>query len=56
MPKVIYKAGESRQGFVTAILAPVRSSHEPKFGVRQAMWFATLTFGTMALMRLLLAQ
>jgi hypothetical protein len=56
VPKVIYKADPSRQGFVTAMLVPVFSRREPKFGVRQAMWFATLTFGGMALMRLLLAQ
>jgi hypothetical protein len=56
VPKVIYKADESGRGFVTAMLSPVYYRREPKFGVRQAMWVATLTFGTMALMRLLLAQ
>jgi hypothetical protein len=56
VPKVIYKADETGRGFVTAMLAPVYSRREPKFGVRQAMWVATLILGTMALMRLLLAQ
>ena len=56
VPKVIYKAEETGRGFVTAALAPLNSKQEPKFGVRQAMWVATLVVGTMALMRLLLAQ
>ncbi len=56
MPKVIYKADETGRGFVTAMFAPVVCRREPKFGVRQAMWVATLTFAAMALMRLLLAH
>ena len=56
MPKVIYKADGSGRGFVTAMLAPVNCRQEPRFGVRQSMWFVTLTFGTVAVMRLLLAN
>jgi hypothetical protein len=56
VPKVIYKADDTRHGFITAMLAPVYSRREPKFGVRQALWLATLTFGTVVLMRLLLAH
>jgi hypothetical protein len=56
MPKVIYKADATGRGFVTAMLAPVHCRQEPKFGVRQVMWAVTLTFGAIALMRLLLAQ
>jgi len=56
MPKVIYKAGGTRRGFITAMLAPVNCREEPKFGVRQTMWFMTVTFGTVAVMRLLLAH
>jgi hypothetical protein len=56
VPKMIYTTGETKRGFITAILAPVNSRQEPKFGVRQSMWLVTLTFGGIALMRLLLAQ
>jgi hypothetical protein len=56
VPNVIYKADVTRRGFITAMLAPVNCRQEPKFGVRQAMWLVTLTLGTVALMRLLLAQ
>jgi len=56
MPKVIYKADGTSRGFITAMLAPVNCRQEPKFGFRQTMWVMTLTFGTMAVMRLLLAH
>lgn len=56
MPKVIYKADRSRRGFITAMLSPVNCRQEPRFGVRQTMWVMTLTFGTVAAMRLLLAH
>jgi hypothetical protein len=56
VPKVIYKADETRRGFITAMLAPVNCRQEPRFGVRQTMWLLTLTFGTVAVMRLLLAH
>ena len=56
MPKVIYKADGTRRGFITAMLAPVNCRQAPKFGVRQTMWVMTLTFGTVAVMRLLLAH
>ena len=56
VPKVIYTTDGAKRGFITAILAPVHCRQEPRFGVRQSMWFVTLTFGAMALLRLLLAQ
>ena len=56
MSKAIYKADGARRGFVTAVLAPVNCRQEPKFGVRQTMWMMTLAFGTLAVMRLLLAH
>jgi hypothetical protein len=56
VPKIIYTANGAKRGFITAMLAPVNCRQEPKFGIRQSMWFVTLTFGTVALMRLLLAQ
>jgi hypothetical protein len=56
VPKVIYKADGTRRGFITAMLAPVNCRKEPHFGVRQTMWALTLCFGTLALMRLLLAK
>ena len=56
VPKIIYTTAGAKRGFVTAILAPVNCRQEPKFGIRQSMLFVTLTFGTVALMRLLLAQ
>ncbi len=56
VPKVIYTADGARRGFITAMLAPVNCKQEPRFGVRQTMWFVTLTFGMVALARLLLAQ
>jgi len=56
VPKVIYKADDTRRGFITAMLAPVNCRQEPRFGVRQTMWVMTLCFGTVAVMRLLLAH
>ena len=56
MQKAIYKAYDTRRGFFNAILAPVHSRQESKFGVRQTMWIMMLTFGTVAVMRLLLAH
>ena len=56
MPKVIYKADGTRRGFITAMLAPVNCRQEPRFGVWQTMFVMTLTFGTVAVMRLLLAH
>jgi hypothetical protein len=56
MPKVSYKADEIAPGFITSILSPVNCRHAPKFGVRQTMWVLTLAFGTVAVMRLLLAH
>jgi len=56
VPKVIYKADGTRRGFITAMLSPVNCRQEPKFGVRQTMWVMTLAFGTVAVMRLLLAH
>ena len=38
------------------MLSPVNCRKEPPFGVRQITWLLTLCFGTVALMRLLLAQ
>ena len=38
------------------MLAPVNSKHEPKFGVREAVWVVILAFATVGLMRLLLAH
>jgi hypothetical protein len=38
------------------MLAPVNSQHQPKFGVRQTVWTLTLAFGTVALLRFLLAN
>jgi hypothetical protein len=56
MPKAIYKAGETGRGFITIMLSPVNCRQEPKFGVRQTVWMMLLTFGTVAVMRLLLAH
>ena len=56
VPKVIYTASDSSRGFINAMLAPVNCRHEPRFGVRQTLWITTLTFGMVALMRLLLAN
>lgn len=56
VPKVIYTTEGTKRGFINAMLAPVHCAQEPKFGVRQALWFATLTFVAGALLRLLLAQ
>ena len=56
MQKAIYKADGIRRGFFTTILAPVNCRQEPKFGPRQAMLVLTLAFGTVAVMRLLLAH
>ena len=56
VPKVIYKADGIRRGFITAMLSPVNYRQAPKFGVRQTMWVMTLAFGTVAVMRLLLAH
>jgi len=56
MQKAIYKAYDTRRGFFNAILAPVHSRQESKFGVRQTVWIMMLTFGTVAVMRLLLAH
>ena len=55
-PNTLYKDGETRAGFITTMLTPVRCRREPQFGVRQAMWAATLTFAGMVVLRLLLAQ
>ena len=38
------------------MLAPVNCKHEPRFGVLAALIVTTLAFGTVALMRLLLAH
>ena len=56
MPKVIYKADIAKRGFITGMLAPVNSREEPRFGPRQTIWVVILAFGTVALMRLLLAH
>jgi hypothetical protein len=56
VPKIIYTANETNRGFISSMLAPVNCRREPQFGVRQTMWVMTLTFGTVALMRLLLAN
>src|ERR1035441_5025299 len=56
MQKAIYKAYDTRRGFFNAILAPVHSRQESRFGVRQTVWIMMLTFGTVAVMRLLLAH
>ena len=56
VPKVIYTTDGAKRGFITAMLAPVNCKQEPRFGVRQTMLFVTLTFGMVALARLLLAQ
>jgi hypothetical protein len=55
VPKVIYKTDGTRRGFITAMLAPVNSREEPRFGPRQTMWVLILAFGIVALMRLFLA-
>jgi hypothetical protein len=56
VPKVIYTTEGTKRGFVNAMLAPVHCDQEPRFGVRQALWFATLAFVAVALLRLFLAQ
>ncbi len=56
MAKVIYQADRSRRDFITAMLAPVNSRYVPRFGVRQTLLTMTLAFGTVALMRYLLAH
>ena len=56
VPKVIYKADGTARGFITAMIAPVNCRQEPKFGVWQAVCVMALAFGTVALMRLLLAH
>jgi hypothetical protein len=56
MPKVSYKADGTKQGFITAILSPVHCRPQPRFGIRQTMMVMTLAFGTVAVMRLLLAH
>jgi len=56
VPKVIFKADGARRGFITAVLTPVNRKKEPPFGIRQAFWVFCLCFGTVALMRLLLAR
>ena len=56
MTKVIYRANGTGRGFITAMLAPVDCRQKPRFGVRQTLWVLTLAFGTLALMRLLLAH
>lgn len=56
VPKVIYTANEANRGFISAMLAPVDSRREPRFGLRQTLLAMALTLGTMALMRLLLAS
>jgi hypothetical protein len=56
VPSIIYKTDGGKRGFVTAMLAPVNSKSEPKFGPRQIIWSVILAIGTVALMRLLLAH
>ncbi len=56
MPNKTYKARKPRRGFISAVLAPVNCRREPRFGERQTMWVVTLAFGTMAFMRLFLAN
>ena len=56
MPKVIYKADETRRGFISAMLAPVNCKREPRFGVRETLLVMALILGILALMRLLLAR
>jgi len=56
VPKVIYTANHANRGFISAMLAPVDCRREPRFGLRQTLLGMTLTLGTMALMRLLLAS
>lgn len=56
MLKDIYKANGTERGFITAVLAPVGCRQKTRFGVRQTIWVLTLAFGTLALMRLLLAH
>jgi hypothetical protein len=54
--KVIYKADESRRGFISAMLAPVNAKHEHRFGVRETLLVMALVIGVLALMRFLLAR
>jgi hypothetical protein len=56
VPKIIYTANQTNRGFISAMLAPVNCRREPKFGVWQTLLVTTLTFGTVALMRVLLAN
>ena len=56
MLKVTYRADGTRRGFVTAMLAPVNCRQEPRFGVREKLLVMSLAFGTVGLMRLLLAH
>ena len=56
MANVVYKTDGGKRGLVTAMLAPVNSKPEPKFGWKQAICVLILAFGTVALMRLLLAH
>ena len=54
--KVIYKADGTRRGFISSMLAPVNCRREPRFGVRETLAVMVLVFGTVALMRFLLAH
>ncbi len=56
VPTNTYKVRKPTRGFISAVLAPVNCRHEPRFGERQTMWVVTLAFGTMAFMRLFLAN
>lgn len=56
MPKAICKANGTERGFITTVLAPVNCRHEPKVGILQTLWLVLLAFGTVGLMRLLLAN
>ena len=56
MAKVIYKADDSRRGFISGMLAPVNAKHEHRFGVRETVLVMALVAGVLALMRFLLAR
>jgi hypothetical protein len=54
--KVFYKADRAKRGFIASMLAPVNCRQEPRFGVLETLCVMTLTFGTVTLMRFLLAH
>lgn len=54
-PKTARKNPKPRRGFVSTTLAPVNCRQEPRFGVMETVLIMVLVFGTVVLMRLILA-